>query len=708
MQRYIYGNFKHLGYKIHSSDPNFFVKNGLQMNPLLDYDMATAHGDLPAGAHRSFWMLTTSLGIPGGKEYLFLQESGSEIGALVVQGYRSDTADGDLYGPAFEKLLRTRFDDSKAALHSGAAGKLAPVSVQDLPNRPLEPAKLPTEVLEKILLLLLEGKQVFLRLPSKGAEAMEDGKKYLLAIYQRLPYAVRKNTACLTGVTENQLTLAGSFGIVLADGDTAFAEDALPDDVIDLRPNAPQGELTTKEKARLGRLGVLCTMPQAELDAYFSFCREILGEKNASLGKYGALLEFSTLGAATPTGEDAARWARKLYDLPWTAEERERLCRKIGNAWQTEVLADALVAHLKAMLPEYKDLQQLGLLSDSDKEKTQTGPRDQHGALTLRMLEKLPEALQDAVGQRMQDHFVAAAKARCPDPQRPTKRTVAWLEALPIPREDADAPALANKWKARIAAELCAWREEGKRNYQQQRARQQQAGEDQIRKWAKDFPAVWLPQLDKKLEETYYLHEELWQTWRQCIAQEIGKVCHDRGASARLEAPDGTYNCCDPLWQQQIIPLLAAKAPNMGQTEVELLYIWGSSRQFLSRGADRDTSLGWRRAVDALWPELPELARPLQPKPAKKNPMQAILCTIVLVLTALAALWPTAVMAWTGAATAWAYGWVLGCLGVLAAASIVGSWLQKRSASRRFFRGLAIAAMPGIAAALGMLLRSLI
>lgn len=876
MQRYIYGNFHHAGFRtVSSDDTGFFDQYSKELAPLMYYDMTASHGDLPKNAHRCFWALTTSLNIPGGTDYLFLQESGLDPhrDATIVQGYRSDLEDGDLYGPRFMDILRTRFSSSMDALKEGETTRLSQIAADALPKTDFQPAELSPVLLERILLPLLQKRRVIIRLPSIGAAAMEDAKRYLMAIYQRLPYESRKNNGCLTGATAGMLDISEAFTIILVDGDTDL--DGIEADayqvVIDLQSKtsakAPKVNSATSQL-----LTFLSTRSPKELDAFFGFCRENLegdlDAGNISIKKYCSLLDIYTIDTHTLSSSDITKWAVSLNDNYWPQKTRQFICAKIASA----LPKDNLLAYLKAALPRYEDLEQAGVLGTNDLEKEQDAPRDQNAALTLRMMQELPDYNLDDVRFALEKHFVSAAVAQCPDVDVPTEKTVQALKALRLPGEKSGTTPWVNRLKKDVRASLESLTTRTERAYAEQYKRQKADGDSWIQAWTEQTPIGKLSELYDKLKRSNYLYSELVGDWNKRIAQGIVKVFCSCGEPAQLAAyselqnrerdcrkclygnggsftpeqdqklqerisawkvvlelgsrkcttaaelelwlrdineakmnpklamdlkrtaakflqtiPDGLpldetlqrlrsadryasllaspkiqfepWNavaeakqilrqiealrdyrkgspepkldnpdlcnwipqslpgnkdlmilliCRNPSHQEKLIPVLAAKGEGITEEDLEMLYYSGCSRQCLCQGAGDDTSVYWRLAVDAFSPTLPALPAPLKPVSAKKNPVENVLCTLVLVLFALAAAIPTAVMLLTGVGTTLSYIIIIIVLIVLTAVFICMSWLQKEQASRYFLRGLGIAAAPGIIAALAFLIVSML
>lgn len=521
MQRYIYGDLNKAGYRTVSSDNVFFTSNAKNLAKLMYYDIASKHGNLAPNGHKCFWMLTTDLQVLGGQDHLFIQESGMvpQRETTVVQGYRSDPEDGELYGPKFLELLSTAFISSDEALNVAETEELQKIEASALPSEDIQPAVLPRGLSEGVLLALLQGKRVIIRLSSTGAEAMAESRQYLKAIYQRLPYEMRRNNGCLTGATKPMLGISRAFKVVLMDGDADTA--GIHSDEFQVFFDLTGGDIPEKTGTHL--IKFLASETPETVDAFFAYCQETLkagNVKSPGLAHYGDLLAVYTIGQKSIAGEDIRGWSVRLWDNTWIGEDLQKSIReKIAKAMSTEDLTD----YMKAAAPAYGDLFQLGIMCRADKDKDKKAPRDQNAALTLRMMLRLPGYDTKKVGQALADHFVSKAKAQypCLTEEKPTKATLAELETIQLPEKQENPSAWLDVLREDVRQELESLATRRKSTYAEQFSLQQTAGEERIAGWAPDGD----------LEEVYrdlnghYLHEELTAGWNRLIAQKIVGVC---------------------------------------------------------------------------------------------------------------------------------------------------------------------------------------
>lgn len=521
MQRYIYGDLNKAGYQTASSDAAFFTAHAKALAKLMYYDTGAKHGDLPQDQHKSFWMLTTDLMALDGKSYLFLQESGMDPHRLatVVQGYRSDPEERELYGPEFLRLFDTRFLSSGEALALAETEPLQAVSVEELPREEIRPAALQGELLEGIILALFQEKRVIIRLNSEGAAAMAESKAFLKAIYQRLPYEIRRNTGCLTGATLPCLKISKAFRIILMDGDADITgiRSSADQTLFDLRtgviPKAPESEL--------GRFLALET-PE-NLDRFYSFCEKTLkaeNVRNPGLSHYELLLAWHTLGDKPVAGEKIRQWAVNLWDGEWLSKDSQK---EIRAGIAASMAAEDLTDYLKAAAPDYEDLFRLGKLSRADKERDRNAQRDQNGALTLRMMLSLPRYDTEAVRKGLAEHFVAGAERAypCLTEEKPTKATVKELGAIQLPPKQEHPDNWPTMLLEDVRSALESRADTTRRVYLEEYQRQQSSGEARIAAWTgdQDLTAVY------QSLETYYLREELIADWNEKIAQRITEEC---------------------------------------------------------------------------------------------------------------------------------------------------------------------------------------
>lgn len=530
MQQYIYGNIGRAGFKTVSSDrTGFFVSHAAALSPLMYYDTASTHGELPKEEHKCFWLLTTNLSVPGGQDYLFLQESGMDVhrNAAVVEGCCSDSSDGEFYDAGFPRLLDVTFGSPKEALQTAERGDLAPLTVDALPRREVDAADLDTALLEGILLKLLRKERVVIRLSSVGARAMEESRGYLKAIYRRLPYEARKNNGCLTGATGDMLDISNAFTIILMDGD-ADLTGVMPDAttmVFDLR----EGKIPQIPKSNAGKslfyvplLQFLTTQDPDKLDDFFRFCQSSLeGDPEGrypDLRKYCSLLDIYSVGHGTLSGENIRKWAVNLNDSLWTREMYDATCGKLAQA----IPVENMLEYLEGVLPQFASLARFGVMSRADEEKSRTEQRDQNGALTLRMMLSLPGYDLDGVKRGLAEYFVSKAKEACPGTERPTLAVLNALDRLQLPGERNDAPQWANALREEVRQRLETLIGRTKAAYWEENQAEDSQGQARIWQWRRSGA-----ELNVLYEElaAFRLYGDLIARWNGQIGQCIVERC---------------------------------------------------------------------------------------------------------------------------------------------------------------------------------------
>ena len=530
MQQYIYGNIGRAGFKTVSSDrTGFFVSHASALSPLMYYDTASTHGELPKEEHKCFWLLTTNLSVPGGQDYLFLQESGMDVhrNAAVVQGCCSDPSDGELYDARFLQLLDVAFGSPKEALQTAERGDLAPLTMDALPRRNVATANLDAALLEGILVMLLRKERVVIRLPSVGARAMEDSRGYLKAIYQRLPYEARKNNGCLTGATGDMLDISRAFTIILMDGD-ADLTGAMPDSttmVFDLHegkiPQVPKDD-AGKTLFYVPLLQFLTTQEPDKLDAFFQFCRSSLeGDPEGrypDLRKYCSLLDIYSVGQGILSGEDIRKWAVNLNDSVWTREMYDSTCRKLARS----IPVENMLEYLEGVLPRFASLARFGVMNRADEEKSKTEERDQNGALTLRMMLSLPGYDLDAVKRGLVEYFVSKAKETCPRTEQPTRKVLDTLDRLQLPEKRSDTLQWANAVREDVRQRLETLISRTKAMYWEENQEEDAQGQARIQQWRQSGAT-----LDVLYEElaVFRLYEDLIAKWNKQIGPCIVDRC---------------------------------------------------------------------------------------------------------------------------------------------------------------------------------------
>lgn len=546
MQQYIYGNIGRAGFKTVSSNRNgFFANHASALSPLMYYDTASIHGKLPKEVHKCFWLLTTNLSIPGGQDYLFLQESGMDVhrNAAIVRGCCSEFSDGNLYDTRFLQLLDVSFGSLKEALQIAELGNLEPLTVDTLPRKQINDEVLDQEILEGILLQLLQKNRVVVRVPSVGAEAMEESRRVLKAIYRRLPYEARKNNGCITGATEKMLDISNAFTFILVDGDTdvtgaMFDQTTRFFDLLHketIRP-VPKNDVGMP-RPYVPLLQFLTTQKQEDLDNFFLFCRKSLeGDPEGrypAITKYYSLLDIYQLGQEPISTSAIRRWAVNLNDASWSKELHDSICEKLAKS----IPVPNMLAYLKNTLPQYESLRQVGVLGRADKEKDQKKPRDENAALTLRMLFMLPGYDRVAVKEGMVDHFVLKAKEICPGAEVPTAETLNGMRELWLPEESmpVDEGSLRG-WRNSLNHDVCQrlkeWISQTELIYEEEKRTEDAQGQKMIQRWAKSDDELGLLYAEI---EVLRLHMDLMPAWNLLI----GQCIVDRCLRYEREKPDG-------------------------------------------------------------------------------------------------------------------------------------------------------------------------
>lgn len=525
MQQYIYGNLHHAGFQTVSSDTTgFFTNYSDVLSPLMYYDTASTHGELKPGEHNSFWMLTTDLKIPGGQDYLFIQESGMDPyrAAAVVQGYRSDFEDHDedLYGKNFLQLLDTRFVSSKEAMKIGEDNQLNSLAFAELPKKTVAEERISPEALGAILLTLYQKKRAIIRIPYVGAEAMARSKGYLKTIYQCLPYEKRRNNGCITGATANMLDISKSFRIVLMDADA---------DISGIATNNYQTvfDLTNVESIQktemIPLVRFLTTASQEKRDSFLLYCREALLEEGAKgdpdIEKYSTLLDEYLLEDTVLSGETIRKWAVSIYDDEERTEKRKAdIRKKITKALPVQ----NLVEYLRGMTKEFETVHQFGLLKRADRNHDKDAERDQNAALTLMMMESMPDYDRDSVCNVMTGHFLSLAEAEypCLTEKKPTVNTLAACTEVKQPGTANGRSPWANALMEQIRGKLTSMVNRQEMCYQNNYQTQKAAGEAMILAFADgDLEGIY-----RELE-LHYLKDELLEGWNGLIAEQIVKIC---------------------------------------------------------------------------------------------------------------------------------------------------------------------------------------
>ncbi len=551
MQQYIYGNIKHEGYRYESSKPDHFADahNARVLQHLVTYDQFCLHGELSQEEHQCYWMVTTNLDKLGEPNRLYLQASGGDSyrASFYAHGYMSDPADGHLYGPGLLRLLRTRFHGLEAAMAAGAQGNVEEVSPDALPvDASLQPAPLDKELLGNILLSLFQNKKVILRLPSVGKQAMADSRAYLLAIYERLPYALREANGFITGASSESIysetnALPAVITVILmdADADVSYLASDLYTQFLDL--TVPGGvppmrrENNGKPCYYVPLMDFLLDSDPETLDHYFRYCydyrKHVASGTALTIQDYLMLLEFFRIGQTRFTDDLIRIWAANLFSSKFSAELKQTLCDQIVQALTPEQLADYMVRATTSI----QELPMLGILDRSELiAQGEKAVRDANLALSLRMAELLmpryPEDSRSNLMNTLFRHFMALGHSAwpCLREARPTAATKAELEKLQLMDHPTDTTAMAAELKRAVYDRLSRNRTEVLDLYQREYQQQLSLGSFQIEQWNyTGFADVWgLEGLYQNLR-SHYLCEELLLTpdWNARIAKKILNLC---------------------------------------------------------------------------------------------------------------------------------------------------------------------------------------
>lgn len=533
MQQYIYGNLNHAGFRTVSSDSTgFFMNNAGALSPLMFYDAAAGHGELTPGAHKSFWMLTTDLNIPGGQNYLFLQESGMETfrAAAVVQGYRSDFSDGDLHGNRFLELLDAQFLSSEEALKCGENNALNSTTLEQIPKNKVEPEAVSEELLSSILLSLFWKRRVIIRIPYVGAEAMRRSRGYLKTIYQCLPYEKRRNNGCVTGASAAMLNISKAFTIILMDGDADVSGIASNShqEFFDLTQD-PMGKIYGNDRIRgtyyEPLLNFLVKEPVEKVNSFFEKCPVYLENDNDAgdpdIRKYCGMLKVFQIGRKELAGQEIREWAVSLRYDQWSEKMQEVILDTIAQKLQTPQILE----YFQAEAPRYDDIHRFGRANHMRRESNETDENAELSVLMLqRMYARVNDSLMPQVISAMAEHFVSAAQEAypCLNTQQPMAATLKECDAIRLP-EGSDSQNSKNwllEMRAMVREKMSVNIAQTKTRYKQQSEYQLKAGVSVIRNWFAENAASDLSGLYQNLEQ-YYLYEEMIGQWNSLIAKYI-------------------------------------------------------------------------------------------------------------------------------------------------------------------------------------------
>lgn len=556
MQQYIYGDIGGTGYTYVSSLPTFFndPQHRQRLNPLINYDMGSKHGELSATEHQCVWMLTTNLNIQAEPERLYMQVSGmiAQRTALYTHGYMSDPDEqGLLYGPQMMRLLKTAFCDPKTMNHLvDALGKeetLQATAVDELPTLDLNPARLDEEALRTILMAILQDKAVILRLASTGAEAMREAREVLLTVYQRMPRERRRTYGFVTGASRAMLTsetnpLPGAVRIIVMDQDadvTGFTSSTYRPfvDLAGERPSVPIPRYNgNKELPYVPLLDFLVQAPPEKLEQFFAFCQETLKKepngRNPNIGQYMMLFSMFNIEQLDFDEEQLYNWAVSLYDNTWTPQMRELLYAQITRKLSIQTMEQ----YLLGFAGQYDALFKLGVLEKDDANHSKTAQRDKNAALTLRLIGFLkvwyPGNLEQQLSQTLSRRFVELACAEYPEltEKNPTSATLQSLQKIRLPEEKTPvSAAIVTLTRDDVCRQLKQLREDVKARYLYHRDQQYQQGLQQIEAWFASWQGTNLESLYQELHGHYLwqdlLDDSASNSWNSAIGQQIAAFC---------------------------------------------------------------------------------------------------------------------------------------------------------------------------------------
>ena len=147
--------------------------------------------------------------------------------------------------------------------------------------------------------------------------------------------------------------------------------------------------------------------------------------------------------------------------------------------------------------------------------------------------------------------------------------------------------------------------------------------------------------------------------------------------------------------RKDTVRVLAGSDATFTEQDIETLYVYGCPRELLCSGNIPGTE-SWNRAARKCFPAWQELPEPVRRQQPQSGSGHNGLTTAVLVLVALTAAVPGAVLWILGAGTVISYGAIAGVLTLLALISLTAAAVQKKRAARRFQLCLAWALLPGI------------
>lgn len=612
MKQYIYGNIEKKGYIYLSSDPQFFLdpQKAQAMPHLVCYDTTCLHGDLPAGEHQCYWMLTTDLNIPGEEPHLFLQASGfhPDRGATYAHGFISEADDRDLYGPGLLELMKTQFKTGQQVLQLKTTDHPQSLCVdQMLRDDTLELRLLPQKTLELLLNTLLQGRKLILQLPQTGQAALTASRQLLLTLYARLPYAQRRTNGFATGMSSHKIldtanTLPAAITICLMDGDADAA--GLPPLGTDYFVLSEDGQLhsgTGKPvpPVRSALPEYLASESVENLDGFFAFCQQLTqlvpGNFTPNVNNYELFHFFYTLGSqsgAQITDEQIRLCAANLYGADAKIKNlKAELYRRVAGVLSPRRLAEYLCKKAQS----YADLAALGIPDPQEQRAILSGNIDKvtdtHAALTMRMAQTYYtsaediEALLQPLAERFQE--LACQEMPCLDEKMPTARTVQELNALQL--GDTAGSNLKEQLINRVHAVLRSQKAAVLSKYEENRRVQLQEGTETIRACSLAYTTDSLQELYGLLAHRYYLFPELISSWNTAIGEKLAGAC--------LQVVPETVAACGTLLQtgahiRELYQSQAGSVPQvLEEAQREQMALWHSIWQLYQQPCPGVSSL---------------------------------------------------------------------------------------------------------------------
>lgn len=390
MHTFVYGNIRHKNFTYLCSTPKFFeeIRRTKALDEVIRYDVTCKHGELEREQHQSFWMLTSDLD-SGIAPRLLLYASGAETyrDGGYAQGYIFGNDDGDIYGVRFLQLLRTKFQSCSEVINTKHLDSL---TIDMLPLEDIQQRNLPREQMEQILAALFQSKRVVIHLREEGAAAMRASRETVLAIFERLPYELRRYNGYVTGTSrkillDEQQKLPGAFSVVLLDGDADITGLQSDSGMFFLDMCRPEFAPPIPEEMET-LVGFLTDAEPGERNQFFSFCRQVSDrEKDGTpfdFSDYTTLLSVFHADQNSTTDSQLRTWAAELFGNRRKKEAKAFLYDRLAEMLTPERLTKFLLKEI----PADQSIQNLGSLND-----TKSDAVDQNGVKILRMAQELQQ-----------------------------------------------------------------------------------------------------------------------------------------------------------------------------------------------------------------------------------------------------------------------------------------------------------------------------